>query len=103
MSTTVLLSLEKTIVWIKLQISKMVIDNLTIKIGNGWKQELNRFVTIISREFSKYGVILIVDEKRTSIKDRGNKTIHEYAAILIARRDGFMYHTPQRSLTHESE
>ncbi|MHA2251936.1 MAG: hypothetical protein ACXAD7_16350 [Candidatus Kariarchaeaceae archaeon] len=86
--TDVLYSAEKLIELIKLKLQCIKFDSLNIKIGNGGGEIRNKIHKEIQMHFNKIAVIECVDERNTSIKINGDKSLHEEAAIRIGQRVG---------------
>ena len=81
-------SSKKMILWIKKQLVNLEYSSLIIKIGNGGGKSRQDIVLRVKEYFVGNVQIQEVDEKRTSIKTTSEISIHEEAAIRIARRTG---------------
>ena len=87
-STNVVMSIDRLVQWIKTQLKLVNSTETTIRIGDGWKKGAPIFIDRITREFHTVACIELVDEARTSLKIGNLLSIHEYAAITIAKREG---------------
>jgi hypothetical protein len=86
--TTVVTSLKQMLFWMNEKITGIQHDLLIIKVGNGGGQMQSEIITTISQNFHLSASIELVDERNTSVKGNQNLSIHEEAAIKIARRGG---------------
>ena len=86
--TTVVTSLKQMLFWMKKKITGIQYDLLVIKIGTGGGDIQSMIITTISQNFHSNVSIELVDERNTSVKGSRNLSIHEEAAIKIARRRG---------------
>jgi hypothetical protein len=86
--TTVVTSLKQMLFWMNEKITGIQYDLLIIKVGNGGGQMQSEIITTLSQNFHLRASIELVDERNTSVKGNQNLSIHEEAAIKIARRGG---------------
>lgn len=83
--TDVVYSVEKLILKLKLLLKVLKSDTVRIKIGNGAIPIRDKIFDLMVKEFPQFPVS-IVDERRTSIRNGSDRSRHEEAAIIIAKR-----------------
>ena len=84
--TDVSYTIEKTVLKIRKQIEKLKTKSIIIKIGDGATH--TELLEMLIREFGKIAIIEIVNEYKTSVKSKNNRSVHEDSAVLIAKRKG---------------
>lgn len=84
--TNVFYQFSKLKVWLENRLKDINFTNLVFKIGNGGGSKKDDYIRHIKQNFTV--PILEVDESNTSIREVGELTIHEQAAIKIAYRSG---------------
>lgn len=88
LDTCVFYSVINVLRWIKNKFKLVVADEHIIKIGNGGGRYQSNILKYLDQNLPKGIHIEIIDEKKTSIKENAEMTIHEQAAIKIAKRNG---------------
>ncbi|MCY3411427.1 MAG: hypothetical protein INQ03_07320 [Candidatus Heimdallarchaeota archaeon] len=85
-NTTICFSLEMVLDWVANSVANIPYDRLVIKIGTGEKSWFNKILEPITFIYKDIAEIIEVDESHTSVKRKKRFSIHENAAMIIAKR-----------------
>ncbi len=87
LSTRTFTDLYALVTWLRKELSLLAYEELIFRIGDGGDKYHEPLVDLLFKEFSHLGSFELVNETRTSVKV-GSRSLHEEAALRIARRYG---------------